>query len=261
MTIVLVHGAWSGSWSWRDVRRLLSAKGYEVIAPTLSGLAERAHIKPDQVSLQSHIQDVAGLLHYEDLSRVLLVGHSYGGMVITGAADRMVERLAGLVYVDAFLPENGQSLFDIVPPYSRLTQESAAQAHDGGQSVPRAPQANMSQSDVQQAGMQQNGDAARWAGLFSAQPIGTLRQPYVSVRDAKTMDVSQWPPRHYALCTAYKGSVFHQMAAKVDGQAGWTLSQFDAGHDVVRTHPHWVAARIEEIAQNLGIAKSFSKKL
>jgi len=256
MTIVLVHGAWSGSWSWRDVRRLLSAKGYEVLTPTLSGLAERAHMRADQVTLTSHIQDVAGLLHCEDLSQVLLVGHSYGGMVITGVADQMRERLAGLVYVDAFLPESGQCLFDIVSEPSRAAQEKAAQEFDGGHSVPRArPSAPVDHPE-----------AARWAQLFSPQPIGTLRQPYVSVRGAQTFesshsDFSQWPPRHYALCAAYQGSVFHHLAAKIAGQAGWTTSQFDAHHDVVRTHPHWVAERIEAIASELQIPRPFAKEL
>src|SRR5690606_22977458 len=82
MPIVLVHGAWSGGWSWSEAARILRRRGYEVYNPSLSGLAERDHIHPDDISLSSHISDIAGLMHYENLRNVLLVGHSYGGMVI-----------------------------------------------------------------------------------------------------------------------------------------------------------------------------------
>ena len=88
MTIVLVHGAWAGAWSWRDTARLLRKKGYDVYAPSMTGIAERAHLDPRTVNLSSHVADIAGLLRYEELENVLIVGHSYGGMVITGAVDR-----------------------------------------------------------------------------------------------------------------------------------------------------------------------------
>src|SRR5713101_4428932 len=109
-TFVLVQGGWVGGWYWKRVTPLLSAAGHEVFAPTLTGLGERAHLAAPDIGLETHIQDVLGVLTYEDLSNVVLVGHSYGGMVITGVAERAPERLAHLVYFDAFVPTDGQAL-------------------------------------------------------------------------------------------------------------------------------------------------------
>lgn len=106
---VLVHGAFTGGWYWSRVRPLLQAAGHEVFTPSLTGAGERAHLLSRGVTLETHITDVVNLLRYEDLREVVLVGHSYGGMVITGVADRAAERLSRLVYLDAAVPANGQN--------------------------------------------------------------------------------------------------------------------------------------------------------
>jgi pimeloyl-ACP methyl ester carboxylesterase len=247
MTIVLVHGAWTGSWSWRDCARVLRRKGYEVYAPTNTGLSERAHVKPQHVTLESHIEDIAGLLRYEDLRDVLLVAHSYGGMPTTGAADRERDRVKGIMYVDAFLPESGQSLWDIVSPEGKATQQKMAHDFDGGLSVPRPPHAPVRPR------------TKPWPPEWSPQPTGTTAEPYVSVRGAATMDPAQWPPRHYALCTGYENSTFTGLAAKARGAPGWDYSEFDCHHDVVRTQPQMTADRIEEFADKLGIARPYAR--
>ena len=240
MPILLVHGAWSGAWSWRAAANLLRKQGYEVFAPTLTGLAERSHIPPERVGLSSHVADIAGLLNYEDLDDVLIVGHSYGGMVVTGAADREIGRIKGLIYVDAFVPENGQCLWDLSGEKAAAAQRAAAAAHDGGKSVPRPTT----------PGNSAPGAAARWATLFTPQPIATMSEPFLSVR--KQQD---WPPRHYVLCKAYDPSPFHAIAARVRGAPGWSYDEFDALHDVVRTHPEMVASMIGEVAERLDIRK------
>jgi pimeloyl-ACP methyl ester carboxylesterase len=107
---VLVHGAWHGGWAWRKVAETMRALGHRVFTPTLTGLGERAHLFSADVVMDTHIQDVVGLLESEELEEVLLVGHSYGGTVITGVAGQVAERLKGLVYLDAFVPESGQSM-------------------------------------------------------------------------------------------------------------------------------------------------------
>jgi pimeloyl-ACP methyl ester carboxylesterase len=112
-TYVLVHGAWGGSYGWRFVRPLLQQAGHTVFTPSLTGQGERAHLATPEVNLSTHIQDVYNTIWYEDLSDIILVGHSYGGMVVTGVADRMPNRIKHLVYLDAFLPSNGQSLYDL----------------------------------------------------------------------------------------------------------------------------------------------------
>jgi len=115
----LVHGGWSGSWIWRFVADRLRARAHAVYTPSLTGLGERAHLAGPDVDLSTHIKDVCNAIFYEDISGITLVGHSYGGMVVTGVADCMPERIRHVVYVDAFVPESGQSLIDIsgrVPP-------------------------------------------------------------------------------------------------------------------------------------------------
>lgn len=112
-TFVLVHGAWHGGWCWRRVSDRLMAKGHYVIAPTLSGVGERSHLPPDSIGLSTQINDVVGEIRWKDLSGIVLVGHSYGGMVITGVAEQLRDRISAIVYLDAFLPADGQSLFDI----------------------------------------------------------------------------------------------------------------------------------------------------
>jgi pimeloyl-ACP methyl ester carboxylesterase len=112
-TFVLVHGAWGGAHGWRFVRPLLQQAGHQVFTPSLTGQGERAHLTGPHVNLSTHIQDVCNTIWYEDLRDIVLVGHSYGGMVITGVADRMSDRIQHLVFLDAFQPADGQSLIDI----------------------------------------------------------------------------------------------------------------------------------------------------
>ena len=105
-TFVLVHGGWAGSVVWRQLTPRLRKMGHEVYAPTLTGIGERKHLLSREINLDTHIQDVIGVIDEEDLSDIVLVGHSYGGMVISGVADRVPEKVATLVYLDAFLPES-----------------------------------------------------------------------------------------------------------------------------------------------------------
>ncbi|NJO04219.1 MAG: alpha/beta fold hydrolase [Chloroflexaceae bacterium] len=118
VTFVLVHGGWHGGWCWKKLTPLVQATGHTVLTPTLTGMGERAHLLNPEIDLDLHIQDIVAVLEYEDLREVVLVGHSYGGMVIAGVAERATERLAHLVYLDAFLPENGKALQDyaFLPP-------------------------------------------------------------------------------------------------------------------------------------------------
>ena len=112
-TFVLVHGAWFGGWCWQKVIPLLEAAGHEVYAPTLTGLAERASELSPEVGLDTHIQDIVGLLEEKNLHGVMLVGHSYGGMVITGVVDQVPERIAHVVYLDTFVPRDGDLMANI----------------------------------------------------------------------------------------------------------------------------------------------------
>lgn len=113
-TIVIVHGAWGGSWAWRKVDSLLREKGFNVYRPQLTGLGERVHLSRPDIGLTTHIDDVVNTILYEDLHDIILMGHSYGGMIITGVADRIPNRISRLVYLDAFVPNDGESVMSFV---------------------------------------------------------------------------------------------------------------------------------------------------
>jgi pimeloyl-ACP methyl ester carboxylesterase len=138
-TFVLVHGAWHGGWCWVRVADRLRAAGHRVFTPTLTGLGDRAHLLSPAVGLDTFIQDVVATLETEELADTILVGHSFGGAPITGAADRAPERIAHLVYLDAMLPQDGQSIFDLVAPEFAAERRKQAQTTSGGLSFPPPP--------------------------------------------------------------------------------------------------------------------------
>lgn len=134
-TFVLVHGATGGGWHWKSVAGMLRAAGHEVYTPTLTGLGERTHLGSPAVDLQMHIQDIVAVLRYEDLHNVVLVGHSYAGLIITGVAEQEPERLAHLVYLDAIVLHDGEAFMDIArlvnPEVPKLIEELVRTQGDG----------------------------------------------------------------------------------------------------------------------------------
>jgi pimeloyl-ACP methyl ester carboxylesterase len=136
-TFVLVHPAWLGGWCWGKLVPLLRAHGHEVHTPTLTGLGERAHLAHPGIDLQVHITDVVNMLGCEDLLDVVLLGNSSTGMVITGVSERVPERVGQLVYLDAFVPEDGQCLLDLVPPDRRAAMQAQVETEGDGWLLPR----------------------------------------------------------------------------------------------------------------------------
>jgi pimeloyl-ACP methyl ester carboxylesterase len=126
VNFVLVHGGWHGGWAYQRLARLLRSAGHEVYTPTLTGLGDRHHLACMPINLETHITDVQNLIVYESLSEVILVGHSYGGMVVTGVADRIADRVATLVYLDALVPKSGDTLFSLRPEYQTIFLTRAA---------------------------------------------------------------------------------------------------------------------------------------
>jgi pimeloyl-ACP methyl ester carboxylesterase len=190
-TVLLIHGGWHGGWCWRWVAPRLRAAGHEVVTPTLTGLGDRAHLVGalgDSIDLDTHVRDVVELLGYDDLDRVVAVGHSYGGMVLTGVADRAPARLAHLVYLDAFLPADGQALFDLLRPERREALTEAARQHGGGRLVPPPPPAMLGVTDEERA--------AWLAVRLTPQPLRTFTQPL-----RLTVPAPASPPRSYVHCT------------------------------------------------------------
>src|SRR5262245_35158330 len=109
-TFVLVHGAWHGGWCWRRVTDLLEKKGHKVFTPTMTGLGERSHLIDPKINLATHITDIVNVIKWEGLKDIVLVGHSYGGSVVSGVAEQAGDAIGSIVFLDAFLPENGDSL-------------------------------------------------------------------------------------------------------------------------------------------------------
>ena len=122
---VFVHGAGHGGWVWKRVRKILTAKGHEVFTPTLTGLGDRSHLLSPSITLDTHIRDVVNLFKWEDIRDAILVGHSYAGWVITGAAKQLEDRLGAIVYLDAFLPDDGERGYDFLNPEQRTVHEAA----------------------------------------------------------------------------------------------------------------------------------------
>jgi len=229
-TIVLAHGAWSAAWSWKKVRPLIAAAGHEFYAPSYTGLGERAHLARPENDLETHIQDILGVLKYEDLRDVVLLGHSYGGMVATGVADRARERIARLVYLDAFVPEDGQSLIDLLPARERQRHLDSVKNGDGWRVAPNPIPPDTSPDD------------AAWIAKFRmAQSARCFQQP---VRLGTPLTL----PRTYILCTrAAELRPFGQFAARAK-RDGWPLYEIDATHNPNVTAP---AALIELLLQIL----------
>jgi pimeloyl-ACP methyl ester carboxylesterase len=165
-TFVLVHGAWSGGWCYFKVAERLRALGHNVFTPTLTGQGERTHLIDRAINLSTHITDVLNVFHYERLDDVVLAGHSYGGMVITAVGDRIPERVRVLAYLDAFLPSDGQSLFDINVPANNQKFLDAAGAI-GGLAVPSPPAAFFNVNKE---------DAARVDELATPFPLGCFTE-------------------------------------------------------------------------------------
>ncbi|HUH41378.1 MAG TPA: alpha/beta fold hydrolase, partial [Castellaniella sp.] len=135
-TYVLVHGAWHGGWCWARVAGPLRRQGHRVLTPTLTGLGERCHLLSPRITLETFIQDIVHVLNFEDLSEVILVGHSFAGLVISGVADRVPQRIRQLVYLDAFLMDPGKSVFDTLAPDLVARLRDAA-ATTGALAIPR----------------------------------------------------------------------------------------------------------------------------
>lgn len=239
-TIILVHGAWHGGWCWDRVRPALEAAGHTVIAPTLPGLEPKA-TGSEPPSLEDHVQSVVEAIHAAD-GRVLLVGHSYGGMVVTAAADRARDRIAGVVYLDAAVPANGRSFASHIPGIDAeaIARREGAFRHmaGGGDWLPAPAFDTIGISDETDK---------EWLGpLLVPHPVRTWLEP-VSISEAGLEGV----PRTYVLATdpptTIMGYPLHGEVAK--SAPGWTYREVATGHEMMVTEPDRTADVILEAAR------------
>jgi len=231
-TFVLVHGSWGGGWIWSRVTSRLSDKGHTVYAPSLTGLGDRKHLLSPEVNLQTHIDDVANLLEYEQLENVVLVGHSYAGQITTGVLGVHPDRIGRMVYLDAYVPEVGQSCMDILPAF-RAPLDEAATKYDGHYLDPMDPSA-FGVSDAQ--------DAAWIEERSTLMPYAPLKDPLPAPPHAPEALVK---PTTFVNCTT--SSLFADTAAAVR-ERGWTVHDVEVDHFVQVSLPDPTVAILEAAA-------------
>jgi len=221
-TFVVVHGAWAGGWAWEKVTGRLHALGHRAYAPTLTGLGERKHLAGPEVTLDTHIDDIVNEVLYKDLTDITLVTHSYGGIVGTGVAERIFDRISAIVFVDAIIVEDGTSFSDVMPYW------------DFAEPMIPSPPSN--------PGDYLNEEDRLWVDQKATpQPIGTFTQ---KVR--LTGAYERIPGKTYILATGWDG--FGKTADKYRNTPGWTVREIATGHDVAIDAPDALVEMLVEAA-------------
>jgi pimeloyl-ACP methyl ester carboxylesterase len=231
-SFVLVHGAWHGSWCWKRVRRGLQAQGYEVFTPTLTGVAERSHLISRAVNLETHILDIVNLIRWEELTDIVLCGHSYGGCVISGGADRIADHIRALVYLDAFVLEDGENLMQhLLEIQSHQFREGAKNVGEGWK-IPPIPAAvfNVNAADHEWVDRQ-----------CTMQPIETFQQ-----RLSYTGGIQKIKNVTFILAPGFtEGSPFPPFHEKAKAK-GWKTRTVPCGHDVMLDPPEELTTMLVE---------------
>jgi pimeloyl-ACP methyl ester carboxylesterase len=242
-TFVLVHPAWFGGWCWIRVATLLRAGGHSVFTPTLTGLGERAHLANQGIGLGTHVEDVTNVLEFEGLDGVVLVGHSSSGRVITGVADRLPDRIVRLVYLDAFVPEDGQSLLDLLPAGRRPALEALVEAEGDGWALPRFAETPWEQfvRDVWQ--VTEDADLQWMLPRLRPTPFRHFTDT-ISVRSPSAGSFG----RVYIRCTVYPHPGFDRYADRARTLPGWTAYELAANHLPFVTHPRELAELLVDAA-------------
>jgi pimeloyl-ACP methyl ester carboxylesterase len=231
-TFVLLHGAWHGGWCYSRVARILRARGHEVFTPTLTGLGERSHLASPAINASTHVRDILNVISFEELDDIVLVGHSYGGLIITAVADAIPDKIRSLVYLDAFIGEHGKSIFDMDSPSATSSYIESAQSNDG-HTVPPLPSSVFGVNAADQAWVDSRctpGSLATWAERLSL-----------------TGNHQQITNRSYVFATGWRGP-FQSVYDRVRSDSSWRTYEFDCGHDVMIDMPVGTADLLERIA-------------
>jgi pimeloyl-ACP methyl ester carboxylesterase len=232
---VLVHGAWHGGWCWAHTAALLRAAGHRVFTPTQTGLGERRHLISKAITIDTFVSDIAEVLVAEELHDVVLVGHSFGGLAVSGVADRMPERLRRLVYLDALIVESGLSAFDGLPPEVVAGRLRAAQESSGGLSLPVPP--------PEAFGVTGEAESAWLRRRCTPHPLGSYTTPLLLKHP-----LGNGVPLSYVDCTAPAYPALDGVKARLRAGPGWDWRMFAASHDAMVTAPAALADLLMEIA-------------
>jgi pimeloyl-ACP methyl ester carboxylesterase len=229
-TFLVCHGAWSAGWAWKKMRPLMHAAGHRLITPSYTGLGERVHLASPSIDLEAHIEDILNVIKYDDLRDVVLIGHSYGGMVATGVADRARDRIAQLVYLDAFVPDDGQSLFDLNEP-GREPMRRLARSGDGYRVPPNPTPPDTPAEDLEWL-------TARRVDM----PIKCFEMPLKLLHGRLTL------PRSYIYATRITpADTFGQFAVRFKSDPAWHFDEIDASHSPHVTAPEALMALLEKM--------------
>jgi pimeloyl-ACP methyl ester carboxylesterase len=233
INFVLVHGAWHGGWCWARVRDRLAAQGHRVFTPTLTGLGERSHLMSKDINLDTHITDVVNVIKWERLDNIVLCGHSYGGWIISGVAEQMLDKIASIVFLDAYLPEDGESGQTAASAFSR---EGIARAIATGAISRPGPSAR----DFMVASK----DDRAWVdSKTTEQPLGVSLQP---IRLTGARD--RVPKKTYIWAEPYNSPNFRRYHEKCAADPSWTNYTVPCGHDVMVDMPDRLAEILVEVA-------------
>jgi pimeloyl-ACP methyl ester carboxylesterase len=233
-TFVLVHGAWHGGWCWRRVADILRAKDHMVFTPTLTGLGERTHLMRPDIGLSTHITDVVNVFAWEELDDVVLCGHSYGGMVIAGGAETIAAKIRSIVFLDAFLPRNGEALVDIVsvsPPAQEGIRSAVAR---GDAALPPRTAESFSVNAADRAWVDR---------LCRPQPIATFTDKL-----KLTGAFDRIPRKTYVRAKGYASPYFDRAYDTTRKDASWKTYEAPCGHDVMVDKPEWLANLLLDVA-------------
>lgn len=231
-SIVLVHGAWGGSYGFRQVRPLLSAAGHDVFTPSMTGIGERSHLAGPDVTLSMHMQDVRNTIFYEDLDDIVLLGFSYGGMVVTGLLDDIGDKVRHLVYLDALVPFDGQSATDVIGPGGQALADSA----DGWGIAPIPRQLDTP-------------EATAWSDARRVnQPIGTLTEPISLSKPLEDWDFTRTFIKASADSAEAPDSAFWTSARRTQKSPAWNYHEIATNHMVPMNRPEELAAIVLDLA-------------
>ncbi|MFM0043062.1 MULTISPECIES: alpha/beta fold hydrolase [Paraburkholderia] len=233
----MVHGGRHGGWCWKHVASRLREAGHEVFTPTATGLGERSHLLAPTIGLQTHIQDIVGVLEWEDLQDVVLVGHSYGGMLITGAADKVPHRVAHLVYLDALLPRNGDCCMSLIGPENARMFQSACEKQGEGWYVP------VTAGYAAFNGVIDEADSAWLESKVTPQSIATYHDPIEST------DAAWKLPGTYIEClksVTVQPLVLTRARDRARVDATFRYRELNTGHGAMFTDPDGVTTLLLE---------------
>jgi pimeloyl-ACP methyl ester carboxylesterase len=231
-TFVLVHGAWHGGWCWRRVADLLESKGHKVFTPTMTGLGERSHLISKDINLATHIADIVNVIRWEGLGDIVLVGHSYGGVVISGVAEAIHDKIASIVFLDAFVPDNGDSL--AVKASQTVRDAIAATVQKGGHAMTPIPASVFRVNEKDRA----------WVdATCTPHPVATLTDK-ISLAGAR----DRIAKRTYIRAKGYPSEYFDAALAKVKAATSWRVYELPCGHDVMVDMPERLTEILLEAA-------------